>query len=426
MISSKMGLLKIGLEKLRPGKKGWLNQEWSFDAESELLAPPLVFSKGKATYIAFGTKRGMFYLLNGHKRVIWSYKASARLNETQKLFIDSDFSNCIASAPMLLQNEEGGPLLVFGTENSCLYALDMKGRLEWKFNAEGPIRAQATAFDINRDSRKEIIFGSKCGKLYILNSSGKLISLFKARSGIEGSPFCYSKNGKASIIFGSNDGTLYSVDEDCQKRWEFRSGGKITAKPVLADLKTGGASMLLIGSADGNLYALDEEGGLKWNFQAEGGINSNAVVSDVNADGRQEILFGCSDDRLYCLAPNGAKIWHFEADFWIVSPPVVADINNDGMPEIITGSLDSSLYVLGGEGNFNLDYMPGIAAISGQNGHFEEGVSRPVVDYTAKMLFEIKAGGMILGVAHMKEKAGDAIYLGTKKGSIEKLSVSCR
>ena len=115
-----------------------------------------------------------------------------------------------------------------------------------------------------------------------------------------------------------------------QLLWQFKTGGPISASPVVAN------EILYIGSTDGKLYALDaKEWGIKWVFNAGSAIRFSAVVWG----GR--VYFSTRDNLFYALnAETGDVLWEFKARGWMDSPPVVFD------GTVYTGAFPTRIYLL--------------------------------------------------------------------------------
>lgn len=112
--------------------------------------------------------------------------------------------------------------------------------------------------------------------------------------------------------------------------WQFKTGGPLTASPVIAN------GILYIGSADGKLYALNaKDWGIKWTFDAGSSIRFSAVVWG------NRVYFNTRDNKLYALdAKTGDMLWEFETKGWMDSPPIVFD----GI--VYTGSYPTRIYML--------------------------------------------------------------------------------
>ncbi|MFH1850078.1 MAG: PQQ-binding-like beta-propeller repeat protein [archaeon] len=407
-------LIKKALGK----KRGRIEKEWSFDSQSQILSSPVAEAKENGeNLIAFGTKDGHLYLLDG-KRVKWSYNIQEKITDVQKLFQDQATARSIVCSPVIEDiNGDGSEEVLVGSDLGSLFAISSEGQLIWQYDTSGAIRSSPLLIDINNDGIKEIVFGSSDGHLYVLNNQGQPIWKLSASSGIETTPVVLTNDEGTQIIYGSNDGTVYSTNFQGVILWSFKAGGQITARATVGDLLGNGQQYIIIGSLDTNLYCLDDKGVLKWKFATEGGIHSQATLADIDNDHKLEIIFGSCDDKVYALTCSGEKIWSFETDFWVVSSPVVADIDDDGKLEVIVGSYDNSLYILDAEGTFLLNYMPGVSAAAHQPGHYSDHLTGDTGHYCGKKLWQYKTEGMIVGSAVVgKDKE---IIIGTNTGKID-------
>ncbi len=140
---------------------------------------------------------------------------------------------------------------------------------------------------------------------------------------------------QGKLYFGCSDGKVYALDAaDGYTEWEFQTGSKIWATPVI-DSET-----LYIGSFDKKLYAVDAATGEeKWGkpFETQGAIISTPVVYN------NTIYIGSFDRYLYAIRiTDGSLVWKSEvkADNWFWTKPVV--FNNT----IYAGNLDGKVYIL--------------------------------------------------------------------------------
>ena len=413
-----MGVISDTLKKLSGKKLGKIEKKWVFDISSSISSSPIAaeITKGQ-TGIAFGTHDGKMYMLGENAKIKWLYSIHEKIDEIQQMFLDEETAKSIYTSPTLADiNKDGKKEVLFGSDIGNFYTLNSSGKLLWKFKTEGEIRSSALV------QNNMIIFGSNDKNLYALNAKGKVLWKFKADSGIESSP-AILKGKKTQIIFGSNDGKIYSLDTKGKLLWQFKTKGKITAKPAIGDIYADKKNYIIIGSADNNLYVLDENGKLEWLYETEGRICSKACLADINNDKKLEIIFGSCDDNIYCLSCKGSKIWSYETDFWIVASPFVIDIDNDGKLEVVACSYDNSVYILDSEGTFLLDYMPGISGITQQPGHYNDLITSEPGGYVGKKLWEYKTEGMIIGSTFItNNKKQKEIIIGIKNGKLNNLT----
>ncbi|OUL60450.1 PQQ-binding-like beta-propeller repeat protein [Flavobacterium sp. AJR] len=234
-------------------------------------------------------------------------------------------------------------IVFIGSEDGFLYAIEEKsGNLKWKFKTNGAIHSSPSIYE------NTIFFGSFDGYYYAVNTTtGK--EVWKFKTGGENwysdlrilgtnpngkpmddlwdfylsSPVVYKDNKSASVLFGSSDGNVYSLDaKKGSLNWKFKTEGPIHSTPVL-DKNT-----LYIGSWDAKLYAINcKTGKEKWKFTTEDKIGFKGIQSSVAvADGM--VYFGARDPHFFALdSETGKLIWKYDAESsWILSSAVI--LNN--------------------------------------------------------------------------------------------------
>ena len=158
-----------------------------------------------------------------------------------------------------------------------------------------------------------------------------------------------------AIVFGGDDGHVYSVDAATgRQRWMQATGGPVSSTPAIA----GGRVYAL--SYDGRLYALDERSGeVLWKFATEGERRFEArglhgmqprsqtfpdvfdvyLSSPMVADGA--VFFGSGDGHLYAVdADTGDLRWRFRTGDVVHASPAFAD----GV--VYAGSWDGRFYAV--------------------------------------------------------------------------------
>lgn len=160
---------------------------------------------------------------------------------------------------------------------------------------------------------------------------------------------------EGALLFGSDDGHLYSVDAASgRQRWMLATDGPLASTPAVA------AGRVYALSFDGRLYAANAATGeLLWKFATEGERRFEArglhgmqprsqtfgdpfdvyLSSPLVADGR--VYFGSSDGHVYALdAASGALLWkHRTGDVVHASPAYAGG-------RVYVGGWDGKLYAL--------------------------------------------------------------------------------
>jgi outer membrane protein assembly factor BamB len=206
-----------------------------------------------------------------------------------------------------------------------VFALDTRtGNQIWNFEIQGDVFSSPCVV------KDMIVVGSLDTRVYAIDMKGTLRWTFESQGEIWSSA---SFNGD-QIFVGSDDGFLYCLDLDGCLQWKTKLSGKIrSSSPCLSS-----DGLIFIGTHAGGMYCLHQYNGLiKWNKQiSKPVLASSAVLED-------RVFFASSDKKIYCLYfDNGSRVWEFETGDRIWSSPVI--IENDEM--MFFGCLDSHIYGL--------------------------------------------------------------------------------
>jgi uncharacterized membrane protein len=149
-------------------------------------------------------------------------------------------------------------------------------------------------------------------------------------------------DGKAEILVGSSDNTLYALDYEARVLWSYKTGGKVGA-PAVFDLMGNNKTEILFGSKDGIIYALDSDGNKIWSYQTNGSIDSTPIAVNIDYTPQLEVLAASDDKNLYILNYAGEKIrTHIMSDAFL-STICVADINLDEKPDFFMGDYNNRM-----------------------------------------------------------------------------------
>lgn len=193
--------------------------------------------------------------------------------------------------------------------------------------------AKINPFDWNEDGKKDIVAGSKSGRVYVyLNTGTNLHPIFGKPIEIEGveimrrsDPYIanWNNDGKKDILVGSNSGEI-SV---------FINKGT-NQQPIFgAEIKLNGGSL-------------------------DVGYDSSPTMVDWNGDGKKDLVVGNRNGDVFVflnvgedLAPefptNGMKT---DIKVHGYATPFIVDWNNDGKFDIVSGSEDGKIYIFINEG----------------------------------------------------------------------------
>ena len=147
-------------------------------------------------------------------------------------------------------------------------------------------------------------------------------------------------NGR--MYFGSEDGTLYCVDEATGRTvWTYRAAGSVKGSPTLA------YGLLYFGDYGGQVQAVKASNGHRvWaNGSARGLVRSGTFYATAAvAFGR--VYIGSTDGREYSFsAKTGRLAWAHQTGNYVYSSAAVQDVPGLG-PTVYFGSYDATFYAL--------------------------------------------------------------------------------
>lgn len=246
----------------------------------------------------FGACDHIFYAVDaGTGKEIWRFKTG----------------DIIISKPCIVDD-----MIFFGSFDENLYALDLNGKLKWKFPAKSKISCAI------KHAEGRLFFGTEGGIFFCLSAGGELLWSFSTRDSIvEGAAI-----GDNIIVFGSWDRNVYALDSNGRLLWKFSTGAEVNVEPAID------GDVVYVGSADKNLYALElETGRMLWSFKVDGGVRGVTASGNI-------ILFTGYTEQLYALNKDGELLWRFRTGGYSIGPPAVSE------GAIYFGSTDNNLYAL--------------------------------------------------------------------------------
>lgn len=335
----------------------------------------------------------------------------------------------------------GGGLVVFGSGDGNLYALDAAtGKERWRTALKGAVHSTA-AIDGG-----VVYVTSRDGGLSALDlSTGKLRWNFRMDPDL---PFRWGWDWLLSspaiwggaVYVGSGDGRLYALDARTgRERWRFETQARIRSSPAVAD------GVMYFSSRDGRVYALNTATGrLAWRFESEGatidsaaaGFDRTSITSTpaVSGDG---VFFGTRDGHEYAIERRtGALRWKFGHPVtyipgspmvsWVeASPALAGDL-------VMVGSSDGRLFhavrARTGEEVWRFPAPLNVlssAAVAGDSVLFgcDDGHLFALDRATGKERWRFRAGA---GVVSSPVVRGGVIYVGSDDGKLYALWTSDR
>lgn len=296
---------------------------WKFKTNGSIVSTPAL---AEGRFIIVSSRDNTVYCLHAASgQLAWKYSMQAPVK------FEYEWDLTMAS-PVI-----AGKHVLIGSGDAHLYSLSVdQGKLNWKFKTGGRIRATPLV------ANQVIYQPSHDGYLYALNLKGELQWKFETRGvRFDGKRFGFDRTSIYSspqladslLVFGSRDGSEYCVNIHTQKtKWRhFYDGTWAMSKPLIyngvvylgwstnfkfnaIDMATGKekwqftskgvhyADPILVGntlyvvSTDGNIYALDPATGLvQWQHKTG---TSNYSTPWVDESG---VYAGNDDGALYCI-----------------------------------------------------------------------------------------------------------------------------
>ncbi|MFA5144191.1 MAG: S8 family serine peptidase [Candidatus Omnitrophota bacterium] len=289
------------------------------------------------------------------------------------------------ASPVMADLDGNGSKEIILCAGSDIHCLNKDGQLVWKHTVglDGSLFLLPTVADVNDDGKLEIIVSVSTvngNGIYCINKDGGLV--WQQQTIAPCSPSVAADldgDGKIEIIVGSMSRKLYCLANDGSVRWVYdpypdqkltHIEESVSDCPAVADLD-GDGSLEIITSVQGSLYCLNKDGSKKWEYKIGYIDLSSAVIADMDGDGSSEILFtGLSNDNVYlcCIDKNGQGKWMRAIDTALLQPyyppmptPAVADLDGDGNLEVLIGTrygTDGELYCIDKNGEI---FIPGTA-----------------------------------------------------------------
>ena len=147
-------------------------------------------------------------------------------------------------------------------------------------------------------------------------------------------------NGR--MYFGSEDGTLYCVDEASGRTiWTYRAAGSVKGSPTLA------YGLLYFGDYGGQVQAVKASNGRRvWANGAARGLLRTGTFYATAAVAFGRVYIGSTDGREYSFsAKTGRLAWAHQTGSYVYSSAAVQDVPGLG-PTVYFGSYDSTFYAL--------------------------------------------------------------------------------
>jgi outer membrane protein assembly factor BamB len=194
-------------------------------------------------------------------------------------------------------------IIYVGSLNRSLYVVQDDGgsfSIVRQFSIpSGPIRSTPAINPVTND----VYFGSDDNNIYAVTSAGNGKWAVLTGDDVVSSPavtsdgrtvYAGSDNGRLYIISLNADGTLNSTRT-------YPPTGDSPIGPIRSSPTIASDGAIIFGSDDGHLYTLNSDGTLRWKYPAVGSIAAVRSKPAIGPDGI--IYFGAEDGKLYAIDP---------------------------------------------------------------------------------------------------------------------------
>lgn len=249
------------------------SESWRYpakpDAKKTFFAPPILTEDGQL--IAGGYNRVLYSLDPADGSENWTF------TEAKDRYIGGILNT--------------GELILAPNADFHLYALDLDGKLKWKFTADAELWAPPVV-----DGEKAY-FGSLGHTVYAVNiKTGKLLWSKKVDGAILGS---LSIGDKGNLFVSTQGKSVYALNQtDGEIKWQHPLSSWIWSGPIFAD------GIVYCGDQGGKFVALKAETGKEvWSLQPDGPILGSGLLIP------EGILFGTESGSLVAVDSAGKTIW---------------------------------------------------------------------------------------------------------------------
>lgn len=202
--------------------------------------------------------------------------------------------------------------LYFGNNAGIFFCVDrMTGEMEWKFRLgentkRKGIRSTATVHD------SLIIFGTEDGSMYALDA----VNGSERWSYDTGSPIFASPAVNNHVVYcGNMDGNLYALNAgNGAVVWKFSAGSSLYATPSFS------GGLLLVGTTGGKMFGVNVKDGTRiWTTDLNSVVNSSAVISGTIA------YVGTLKKELVAIKiDDGTVVWRQTLQGRVKTSPAIA------------------------------------------------------------------------------------------------------
>ncbi len=272
-------------------------------------------------------------------------------------------SPLLSSAAAVDIDGDGKKEIIFGTKDGRVFCIDEHAAKKWEYDIQEKVdevesyfydsdriesvHATPTIQDVDGDGKPEIVFGTELGIVYCLDGRGKLLWEYRTKGAVRGRIIVddLDNDGSKEVLFGTTAGRFVILDHKGKERSSLEIEGGIESEPAVHH---GRITQVIFGTEAGELHSYDPLGKRLWVFKAKGAIKAKPAFGKLTA--AENLVVGDTAGILYCLDLEGNEEWRFVTEGAIYGRATLADLNDDRELEVVAGSCDNKVYCLSARG----------------------------------------------------------------------------
>ena len=153
------------------------------------------------------------------------------------------------------------------------------GEVLASFKARGPVTCTPAVLRGERGKQSIIIFGTDDGEVIAMDTQERALWTFQTQGRVTAEPAIIRTKTEALVVVGSWDGTLYALRPSGELVWRFKTEGAISSKAQIVDVNGDGVAEIVFGSCDNKVYALSLKGERLWTYETDFWVVASPLVA---------------------------------------------------------------------------------------------------------------------------------------------------
>ncbi|MFC1706760.1 fibronectin type III domain-containing protein, partial [Planctomycetota bacterium] len=220
--------------------------------------------------------------------------------------------------------------IYIGRQLSGFFAFAADGGVDWTFQPSLTVRSTAAI-----GSSGEIVFGANDGYLYSIDANGGLQWRFSLGAAVEKSSPALAADG--TIYMGTATDGLYAIAPDGGLKWHLSDVLGVYGTPAVT-----WRGDVVVSARDHTVHCIDSSGSTRWAFRCS--VQSKQTVRSSPVVDAGGVVYASADsDTMFAIAPKGHELWRYQT-----GGPILAGAAIGANGALYFGSNDTYLYALGG------------------------------------------------------------------------------